>query len=770
MNRRAITRIQGAFVIVVIAIVAIAGTYYMQQQTAVRENKPPTAVAAASNLFPKVGEKVAFDGSSSKDPDDQIVTYSWDFGDGSTGTGAKAEHAYTLPGRYIVVLTCTDSRGAAATNEADLIFLKVARPVTVPKADSPPVALIAVDRDVVNAGQEIAFSAGSSFGWTLVREDVSADTAKVKEWRWDFGDGAIATGKDVKHAYARPGTYLVKLTVVSDTGKEDTEGKTIRILVSGIAYKGVMKNPDTYVYADSVAVSGIDPCMTTGSPNRNILLALTDYLVFYGQGATEPQPMLAERWEISSDGRTYTFYLRKGVKFWNGEELTADDVVYTFQRWCAMNLARSAANQYVLPITGRSPGKYVPPELYEKAIQATDKYTVKITLVIPYAPFLQNLGLPIGGILSKKFAIERGSWRPGDSKNWTNVRDSKMELGENLMGSGPYMLKEIVLNERYVLERFDGYWRGPARIKRVLYLYVVDWSTRLLMLKNGDVDAITVRTADVPQVEGLPGVKVLATQYDGFSEGIYLKFNIDLGKQPPGAEGVFPEFFHDINMRKAFAYAFPNEEYIKQAYLGRGGRPSGIFLPGAFGYFDHYGRYAYDLAKATEHFKLAHGGRVWEKGFTIVLGYQPWGIVEGTIAANLLKESLAKINPKFKVIAQQGAWPTLLDWTMFMAVAVVAPDPLGYNNVYHSTWLFQSYAGYKNQTLDTLLEQAAQQTDRTKRLELYQKAARIVEEEVPVLLTAYRPQFYVCRDYIGGFYFQVAWTVNAGYFYELTKG
>jgi len=770
VDGKAITRIQGILIVVVLLIVLGAGFYYYQEQTAVRVNVPPTVVVVASNLFPKIGEKVTFDGSGSKDPDGQIATFAWDFGDGSTGSGAKAEHAFTLPGRYIVVLTCTDNRGASATNDANLIFVKVERPPVTPKMENPPTSVVGVDRDVANTGQEIVFSGGSSFGWSLSRGDVIADAAKIKEWRWDFGDGATATGKDVKHAYAKPGNYLVKLTVKSDIGKEDVEVKTIRILAPGAAYKGVMKNPDTYVYGSDVGVSGIDPCMTTGNSNRNMLLALTDFLVFYGKGATEPQPMLAERWEISPDGKTYTFYLRKGVKFWNGDELTADDVVYTYQRWCAMNLVRSWANYICQPITGIPPGRHVPVSLYDDEIKAVDNYTVQIKLVRPNMAFLEYLGRPMAGIISKKFAIDHGSWRMGDTKNWTNVRDEKMEFGENLMGSGPYKLKELVMNERYVLERFDGYWRGPAKVKRVLFLYVLEWSTRLMMLKNGDVDAIAIRTADTPQVEGLPGIKLLASPSDGFMEAIYLKFNIDMSKQPVGVEGIFPEFFHDVHMRRAFAYAWNSAEYVKQAYLDKTQVPTGYMLPGSFGYFDHFSKYKYNLDKATEEFKLAHGGKVWEKGFTIVLGYQPWGLNEGTIMANLLSQSLTKINPKFKLFAQQGAWPTLLEWAMFFAVAQNGPDPAWYGYDYKSTELFQSYAGYKNPTLDALLDDAAAETDRTKRLELYKKATAIMEEDVPIILTAYRPQFYACRDYIGGFYFQIAWTVNGGYFYEITKG
>jgi len=769
MNEQALTKIQGAIIVIVLATVVGAGVYFMQEQTAVRENKPPIVITKASNLFPKVGEKVIFDGGASKDSDGQIASYSWDFGDGSTAAGAKVEHAYTLPGRYTAILTCIDNRGANSTNDDDLISVKVDLPALVPKMDSPPVAVIGVDRDVLNTGQEIAFNGKSSFGWSMVGGDVTPDNNKIKEWSWDFGDGAKASGSDARHSYAKPGNYLVKLNVMSDIGKENTEGRTVRIIARGVPYKGVMKNPDTYVFAEDLPVSAIDPAIATTNPPRNVLLVLTDFLVFYGKGATEPQPMLAERLEISSDGKTYTFFLRKGVKFWNGDELTADDVVYTFQRWCAMNLVRGWANLIVQPITGIAPGRYVPPSLFENAIKAVDRYTVKITLVKPYAPFLEHLGRPIAGVLNKKYAVDRGSWRPGDPKNWTNVRDEKMNLGENLMGSGPYMLKELVLNERYDLERFDGYWRGPAKIKRVRHLYVVEATTRLLMLNNGDVDAIVVRTGEVPQVEALPGVKLLVAQYGGTVESIYFKYNIEAARQPGGVEGIFPEFFQDVHMRKAFAYAFPYEEFIKRGYLGLTAKPSGHLAPGSFGYFEHF-KYQYDLAKATEEFKLAHGGEVWKKGFTIALGYAPFAAHLGPIIENLLGESLAKINPKFKIIIRLIPWPAFTEMAMFYGSAQNGPDPVWYNYNFHSTWLFAAYAGYKNPEVDQLLDQAAGQTDRNLRLALYEKATKLIEEDVPLIPVAYRPMLYACRDYIGGYYYQVAWTVNGGYYYELTKG
>ena len=122
---------------------------------------------------------------------------------------------------------------------------------------------------------------------------------------------------------------------------------------------------------------------------------------WYPPGGAEIVGRLAKSWTLSPDQTKYTFKLEEGVKFWNGDELTADDVVYTFQRYLIMNLPGTWCDRINLPMTGIGVGEKISDSLINSAVVAVDKYTVEFNLIEPYAPFIDTLALPGCGIISK---------------------------------------------------------------------------------------------------------------------------------------------------------------------------------------------------------------------------------------------------------------------------------------------------------------------------------------------------------------------------------
>jgi len=172
-------------------------TRTVSDATKVRVNQPPVAVAGPDQLV--TASEVQFDGSASSDKDDSISLWAWDFGDGKTGDGPKPKHVYERPGTYDVKLIVTDASKTIRNTAEDHLTVIVN---AVPIADAGP--------DLVGApGEALTFNAGRSLD----------PDGSIAGYDWDFRDGATATGKMARHAFAKPGTYAVRLKVADNTGQ-----------------------------------------------------------------------------------------------------------------------------------------------------------------------------------------------------------------------------------------------------------------------------------------------------------------------------------------------------------------------------------------------------------------------------------------------------------------------------------------------------------------------------------------------------------------------
>jgi len=178
--------------------------HYSMGTTGSPANKAPTAMYTSSVN----GLHMAVDGSFSSDSDGQIVSYAWDFGDGTTGTGKTAEHDYAAGGNYIVTLTVTDDDGATRTNPGQVT-------VTAPPVNQSPTAAFTATPTDLTVGLD-AVSSNDPDG-------------NVVAWAWTFGDGTSGSGQTATHDYAAAGTYRVQLTVTDDKGATDTTARDVTV-------------------------------------------------------------------------------------------------------------------------------------------------------------------------------------------------------------------------------------------------------------------------------------------------------------------------------------------------------------------------------------------------------------------------------------------------------------------------------------------------------------------------------------------------------------
>jgi PKD repeat protein len=186
-----------------------SATHTVQIQEPVT-NQPPSAVISgpASGL---VGETLDFDGSGSYDEDGGIVSYAWDFGDGSTGSGVNVSHSYNVAGSYQVALTVTDDGGLS---DSATHTVQIEEPVT----NQPPSAVISGPASGL-VGETLDFDGSGSYD-----EDGS-----IVSYAWDFGDGSIGSGVNVTHSYNVVGSYQVTLTVTDDGGLSDSATHTVQV-------------------------------------------------------------------------------------------------------------------------------------------------------------------------------------------------------------------------------------------------------------------------------------------------------------------------------------------------------------------------------------------------------------------------------------------------------------------------------------------------------------------------------------------------------------
>lgn len=264
----------------------------------------------------------------------------------------------------------------------------------------------------------------------------------------------------------------------------------------------------------------------------------------------ELQPAIAESFEVSSDGRTFTFRIRQGVRFHSGNPLTPADVVYSLRRPLLIN--RTPAFMY------RSVG--LTRDNVEQAVRQVGDHAVAVTFDRAYAPSLiQNLfTATIASVVDSRLVEQNAGQDMGNT--WLN---------RNSAGSGAYRLARYQTNESYTLERNDSWWRGRANLQRVIVRHVPEASTQRLLLERGDVDvARNLTPTDIAALRGRQGIAIAAWPR-GTIQYFCANLTVPLLQNPRVIEALKWLVDYDGIANNLLAgQVFPHQTFIPRAILG----------------------------------------------------------------------------------------------------------------------------------------------------------------------------------------------------------
>ncbi len=551
-------------------------------------------------------------------------------------------------------------------------------------------------------------------------------------------------------------------------------------------------DPGTLDYGLAADVDTLDPHWGYDAVSLFVIDQVYETLIdFKGESLDAYEPRLAtvvpslENGFLSKDGLTYAFPLRLGAKFHDGSLLSAEDVKYSLMRFLLLDRDSGPSNLLLSGLLGVRRTDALPPDqIFDRADKAVsiEGGALVLRLKKPFAPLLGILA-NFAHVVSKGDVTAHGGW-DGRKESWTKHRNPSKEassLYARANGTGPFQLESWDRGAKKIaLVRNDSYWRKPAALARVHLTTVVDSRERRRRLAAGELDVAFVERRYLEQFEGLPGVVVtdglpaLETQNAFlFNVNAEPKENAWLGSGRLG-DGAPSDFFADAEVRKAFAFAFDYDAFIKEGYRSKAVQAHGPIPPALFGYNPKQKPRPFSPDQAEAAFKRAKNGDVWKHGFSLSMAYTE-GNAERRIACRLMKEGVEKLNAKFHVDCRALAESRLLD--EFRARRLPAfvyrwildyPDP--HNAVepfLHSRGYFASRLGYGNPRADAMIEQAAAETDPAKRKALYFELQALAIYDVPAIFTADSSNIVVRRAKVQSWLYHPIQPY--GTLYEVTK-
>lgn len=451
----------------------------------------------------------------------------------------------------------------------------------------------------------------------------------------------------------------------------------------------------TLVYARAGDAATLDPAFLQDENSARVSVNIFEGLVQFKPKSTDVFPCLAENWRVSPDGREWTFYLRKNVRFHDGTPFNAEAVRFSLERQMPPQAT---------PEMAYAPFIFAPVD----RIVTPDPYTVKFILKYPYAPFLRNLAMPAAAPIVSPAAVQAAG-----SDFWKKP-----------VGTGPFIFENWENGKKIVLKANESYWGGTPQSGRLVFKVIKQSRLRAMALKLGLVDVI----------EGIEP-----------SDATYLEQKEIRVLRRPGVDINFLGFYTDKEpfnlqpVRKAVSMAIDTDHIVNVLYGGNAFVAKGPLPPGVLGHDEEIRPVSYDPQGAKELLKRAG----YSGGLKITLityeSTRPYNPAGGNKLSAAVREDLAKagIDVEVKSYPWEEYKKALLEREgdgFFYGWISDNGDP---DNFLYTLFSSSQIEGglnafhYRNKEVDLLLTRGQQETEPLLRQKLYRSAVREILLDTP---------------------------------------
>jgi peptide/nickel transport system substrate-binding protein len=472
------------------------------------------------------------------------------------------------------------------------------------------------------------------------------------------------------------------------------------------------------------------------------------------------EPNLAESWEVSEDGKIWTFHLRKDVKWFDGKTFTAGDVVFTFDK-LIYNLDIETSSRDIFTIEGKT-----------FKVEEVDEFTVKFILPVKFAPFLRSMGQEILPRHILEEVVEAGEF----NYHWgldTNP--------EEIIGTGPFKLSKYLPGERIVFIRNPDYWRKDKEdnslpyIDKVIRIIVQNEDVALLKFQEGEIDYYSLRGQDFPILKPQEQEGDFTIYNTGPAFGAqFLVFNQNKGINPetkkPYVEKRKLSWFRDLKFRKAVACAIDRQSIINIVMNGLGFPQHSSMSPSAgFFYNPKVEKHEYNIDKAKNLLKEINiydrdGDGVAEDSENNPIKFNLFTNADATVRrkiASIIVKDLKRLGFKVNFLPLEfnqlvAKLDSTFDWDAILIGLTGGIEPHFGKNVWDSSGhLHMWYPKQDNpetdweRRIDEIFNQGVQELDENKRKQFYDRWQEIVAEKLPLIYTALPASIFAVRNKFG---------------------
>ena len=501
---------------------------------------------------------------------------------------------------------------------------------------------------------------------------------------------------------------------------------------------GTVPGPTTLVVDKANELQSVDPAFDYEYAGWEVIANVYEPLVTYDK--TDPTKfvgVLATSWTSSADGLLYTFKLREGVKFSNGDEFDANAVKYSMDRVMKMN---------------QPPSWMLTQCLNLESVKIVDKYTVEFHLTLPYSAFLAAMATMTASIVNPNIVEAHGGVVADSTNAW---------MDSNAAGTGPFVLQEWIKGDHLTLARNPLYWGTPPKLEKVIMYYKTSVQTRLLDIKSGFAQIAVIDVNHISDVQGVEGIVV---------QSIGLSYHIDFVYMNTK---TFP--FNNTLIRKAVVHAINYDAIMSGINKDLTTRYVGPFSHGMEGYDETMEPYKYDPELAKQ--LLAQAGYPEGQGLPQITYLYYSRDASVALIAQEIQQDLATIGITVNLLGV--SFSTYIDkclsgpqdvpemgWTEWYA-DYISPDdfvipftnpefpPVGWNPAY-----------YSNPRVTELYEKAPYETDANKRVTMYNEITKIMYDDAPYAWLGQFKGYYVFRSNVHGIYNNVILSSGVGLDYS----